>query len=56
MADGCPGIAVGMKSKPRFLDENDVYCLVCKVKEGMDNICPYCCIVFDKAFGLVGAV
>ena len=33
-----------------------LYCLVCEVEEGMHNICRFCCIVLDKAYGLVGTV
>ena len=56
MGDVSPGIAVVVKSNPRFLDENDVCCLVYEVEEGMHNICRFCNIVLDKAYGLVGAV
>ena len=56
MGDGSPGVAIVAKSNPRFLDENDVCCLVCEVEEGMHNICRFCCIMLDKAYGLVGAV
>ena len=30
--------------------------LVCEVEEGMHNICRFCSIMLDKAYGLVGAV
>ena len=56
MGDCSPDIAIMVKPNPRFLDENNVCCLVCEVKEGMHNICRFCCIVLDKAYGLVGAV
>ena len=56
MGDGSPGVAVVVKSNPRFLDVNNVCCLVCEVKEGMHNICRFCCIVLVKAYDLVGAV
>ena len=56
MGDGSPGVAVVVKSNPRFLDENNVCCLVCEVEEGMHDICQFCCIVLDKAYGLVGTV
>ena len=56
MGDGSPGVAVVVKSNPRFLDENNVCCWVCEVEEGMHNICRFCCIVLDKAYGLVGTV
>ena len=56
MGDGSPGVAVVVKSNSRFLEENNVSCLVCEVEEGMHNICRFCCIVLDKANGLVGAV
>ena len=44
------------KPNPRFLDENNVGCLVCEVEEGVHNICRFYCIVLDKANSLVGAV
>ena len=56
MGDGSPGVAIVVKSNPRFLDENNVGYLVCEVEEGMHNISRFCCIVLDKANGLVGAV
>ena len=56
MGDSSPGIAVVVQSNPRFLDENDVCCLVCEVEEGMHNICRFCCILLDKVYGLVGAL
>ena len=56
MGNGSPGIAVVVKSDPRFMDENDVCRLVCEVEEGVHNICRFCCIVLDNAYGLVGAV
>ena len=40
----------------RFLDKDNVCCLVCEVEEGMHNICRFCCIVLGKAYGLVGTV
>ena len=51
-----PGVVIVVKPNPGFLDEDDVCCLVCEVKEGMHNICRFCCIVLAKAYGLVGAV
>ena len=56
MGNGSPGVAVVVKSNPRFLDENKVGYLVCNVEEGVHNICRFCYIVLDKANGLVGAV
>ena len=56
MADSSTGIAIVVKPNLRFLDENDVGCLVCKVEEGVHNICRFCCIALDKANSLVGAV
>ena len=56
MGDGSPGVAVVVKSNQRFLNENDVCHLVCEVKEGMHNMCRFCCIVSNKAYGLVGTV
>ena len=41
MGDGSRGVAVVVKSNPRFLDENNVCCLVCEVEEGMNNICRF---------------
>ena len=56
MGDSSPGVAIVVKPNPRFLDENNVGCLVCEVEEGVHNICRFCCIVLDKANSLVGAV
>ena len=56
MADGSPGVAIVVKPNPRFLDEDNVCCLVCEVEESVHNICRFCCIVLDKANGLVGPV
>ena len=56
MGDGSPGVAIVVKSNPRFLDENNVACLVWKVEEGMHDICRISCIVLDIENGLVGAV
>ena len=49
-------VAIVVKPTPRFLDEDNVYCLVCEVEEGLHDICRLCCIVLDKAYGLAGAV
>ena len=56
MGDGSPDVAIVVKSNTRFLDENNVGCLVCEVEESMHNICRFCCIVLNKANSLVGAV
>ena len=56
VGNGSPGIAVVVKSNPRFLDENDVCRLVCEVEEGVHNVGRFHCIVLDKAYGLVGVV
>ena len=56
VGDGGPGTGVVVKSDPRFLDKDDVCCLVCKVKESMHNIGRFCCIVLDEVNGLVGAM
>ena len=50
------GLAFVVKPNPRFLDEDNVCCLVCEVEEGVHNVCRFYCIVLDKAYGLVGAV
>ena len=56
MGEGSPGVAIVVKPNPRFLDEDNVGCLVCDVEECMHNICRFCCIVLDKAYCLVGTV
>ena len=56
MGEGCPGVAIVIKPNPRFLDEDNVCCLVCEVEEGMHDICRFCCLVQDIAYGLVGSV
>ena len=54
--DCSPGIAIMVKPNPRFLDKDNVCCLVCEVKESLHNICRFCCIVLGKEYGLVGPV
>ena len=39
MGEGSPGVAIVVKPDPRFLDEDNVCCLVCEVKEGKRDIC-----------------
>ena len=56
MGDGVPGIGVVVKPNPRFLDEDDVCCFVCKVEEGVHNIGRFCCVVLNEVNGLVGSV
>ena len=56
MEHGSPGVVIVVKPNPRFLDENNVCCLVCEVEEGVHNICRFCCIVLNKVDCLVGAV
>ena len=56
MGDGSPGIVIVVKPNPRFLDENNVGCLVCEVEEDVHNVSRFCYIVLDKAYGLLGAM
>ena len=56
VGDGVPGVGVVVKPNPRFLDEDDICCFVCKVEEGVHNIGRFCCIVLDEVNGLVGPV
>ena len=56
MEDGAPGVGVIVKPNPWFLDKDNVCCLVCKVEEGVHNICRFCCIVLLEVNGLVGPV
>ena len=56
MGEGSPGVAIVVRPNPRFLDVDNVCCLVCEVEEGLHDICQFCCIVLDNVYGLVGAV
>ena len=56
MGDGVPGVGVVVKPNPRFLDEDDVCCFVCKVEAGVHNIGRFGCVVLDEVNGLVAPV
>ena len=38
VGDSVPGVGVVVKPNPRFLDEDDVCCFVCKVEEGVAKV------------------
>ena len=39
VGDSIPGVAVVVKSKPGFLDQDNVCGFVCKVEECLHNVC-----------------
>ena len=38
MGEGSPAVTIMLKPNPRFVDVDNVGCLVCEVEEGMHNI------------------